>query len=275
MHPILFKFNLPQWLLKLLPFLPETISLYSYGVLIATGAFLVFLYTQKEAKKLGISTDKTADLFLWAILASFIGGKVFYYLQDPQIYIQNPSKLIPTGSGFVFYGSLLFAIPTMWYFFKKKQIPTRPMLDIIAFAGPIVHSMGRLGCFMAGCCHGLQCDPRYGIVFNHELTAAVPKGVPLIPTQLYEALALLIILALLFYLKAHKKFHGQLFLVYITTYAIWRSFIEILRGDYERGFVIDGYISNSQFISLLLLVFVFFIYKKWSKNAGNEPIKAH
>ena len=78
---------------------------------------------------------------------------------------------------------------------------------------------------------------------------------------------LLAILAILLIVKRFQRFDGQLFLLYLMLYAGGRSVIEEYRGDEERGFVFDGFFSNSQFIALILFLIAFYFYfKKWRES---------
>jgi phosphatidylglycerol:prolipoprotein diacylglycerol transferase len=115
------------------------------------------------------------------------------------------------------------------------------------------HVTGRLGCFAAGCCYGRQTDVSWAVVFTNPLAAAnvgTPLGVPLHPTQLYEAGAELLILVLLLVTERKGRlFAGRTFWLYMFLYAVSRFIIEIYRGD-PRGMVLG--FSTSQFISLVL-----------------------
>ncbi|MEM7548353.1 MAG: prolipoprotein diacylglyceryl transferase [Bacteroidota bacterium] len=265
MHPVLFRFETPGFLTGLFP---EVITIYSYGALIALGAIMGYFYTSYSAKKeLNISSDHVIDLMIYVIIAAVIGGRFFVFFEKPGYYFGNPANMFKLSSqGFVFYGSLIFAIPTMLLFFKWKKIPTLAMLDIMAFTGLTVHTFGRMGCFAAGCCYGKVHSGFPSIVFDHPNCAAKPLGEPLHPTQLYSVFMLLSIMAILFYLKPRKKFDGQLFLIYLGLYAFGRSIIEIFRGDIARGFVIEEVLSNSQLISILFVAVVAFFYVRLSKR---------
>lgn len=265
MHPVLFTWNLPEGLLNLLPFLPETLAPKSYGTLIALGVVAAWLYGVRESKKFGITRDTVTDMILWLILASFVGGKVLFYLEDPGYYFQNGRWSQSIGNGFVFYGSMLFTFPTLWWFFKKKNIPALKMIDVIAIGGALVHLIGRLGCFMAGCCHGVPTDSWVGVIFTDPICHAEPLGTPLHPTQLYSVGMLLIILSVLFLVKSKRKFDGQLFPIYLMLYSVGRSIIEEFRGDEARGFIMDGWLSHSQFISLFIFAGAAFLYYRFSK----------
>lgn len=259
MHPILFDAG--------------PVTIYTYGFLIAVGAALGFIYMARNGKRqYGITFDQANTLFILLVVAGMIGGKAFMIFEDPAYYLRNPGKLL-SGSGFVFYGSLLLCIPTMLWFFKRNKLPVLGMLDIMAIVTCIVHGFGRLGCFMAGCCFGLPTDSWLGVVFTDPACQAKPLNTPIHPTQLYESIFVFLLMAGLMFLKTRKKFDGQVFLVYLIVYACGRSVIEMFRGDIERGFLIKNLISNSQFISLVIVVAASYFYVKLNqkvKLTGNN-----
>jgi len=252
MHPVLFEIG--------------SLTVYSYGFMIALGVLCAVAYMFFQGRKdVGLTFDQANTLFLLIFIAAFIGGKVFLLLENPSLYMNNPSKLF-TGRGFVFYGSFLFAIPTMLWFFKKHKLNTYKMLDVMAVVTCIVHMFGRIGCFFAGCCYGKPTQGPLGVTFTHEACQA-PLNTPLIPTQLLEAgFIFLVMISLLIIKSKYQKFYGQLFLLYLILYAIGRSVLEIFRGDVARGFIIDGYLSHSQFIALLVVIVTGFVYVRWSKK---------
>lgn len=246
MHPILFEVG--------------SITVYTYGFCIAVGALLGFTYMYWQGKKqYGITFDQSNNLFIFLVLAGVIGGKLFMIFEDPALYLSNPKKLL-TGSGFVFYGSLLTAVPIMLWYFKKIKVPVLGMLDVMAAVTCIVHGFGRIGCFMAGCCYGLPTDSFLSVIFTSPVCQAEPLHTPLHPTQLYEATFIFTILIVLLTLKSKKQFDGQLFLIYLMVYAIGRGILELFRGDMERGFLIENILSNSQFISLLVFSVALYFY---------------
>ena len=258
MHPVLFEAG--------------PVTIYTYGFLIAIGAILGFLYMYRESKRLyGMSFDQANSLFILLIAAGVIGGKFFMIFEDPSEYLSHPGRLF-SSSGFVFYGSLLFCIPSMLFFFRYHKLPTLGMLDVMAIVTCIVHAFGRLGCFMAGCCYGLPTDSFLGVIFSDPACQAKPLHTPLHPTQLYESSFILILMLGLLVLKARKKFDGQVFLLYLMMYAAGRSVIEIFRGDISRGFVIDGILSNSQLISLIMIAVAGYFYVKLNRK-GNLGVR--
>ena len=238
--------------------------------LIALGILSSWIYGVKASKKFGVSRDTITDMFVWIMVSAFIGGKVLFYFENPSYYFsswENMTKNI--GNGFVFYGSMLFVIPTLWWFFRRKKIPAFKMLDVIAIGGAITHAFGRMGCFMAGCCHGVETDSFLGVVFSDPLCRAHPKGVPLHPTQLYSVFMLLIILVVLFIVKRRKKFDGQLFPIYLMMYAVGRAIIEMYRGDEARGYLFNGALSHSQFISIFIFAGAIWLYRYLQRKGAN------
>lgn len=244
-------------------------TIHTYGFMIMIGASLGFLYMSYTVKKeLGIEREKIQNLAIFIILSAFIGGKLFFYLENPSYYfgsLQNMKNNFRTG--FVFYGSLLFAIPVVIWFFKKEKWPVWSMMDRIAITACIIHGMGRLGCFFAGCCHGIPSNLPWAVTFTDPLSQAEPLNTALHPTQLYSATLIFSLLIILLMFKRHKRFEGQLFFIYIILYAAGRSLIEIVRGDEERGYIIDGIISHSQFISLIVISVAIWGYLKFKNSA--------
>jgi phosphatidylglycerol:prolipoprotein diacylglycerol transferase len=260
MHPILFEVG--------------NFTVYTYGFSIAIGALLGLTYMTWQGKKqFGLSFDTINSLFIFIVVAAIVGGKVFFFFEDPGYYTKNINKLF-AGSGFVFYGSFLFAVPVMLWFFKKYNIPTLAMLDIMAVVTCIVHGFGRIGCFMAGCCYGKPTGSIFGITFTNPVCQAKPLNTPLHPTQLYEASFIFCLLMLLFLLKSKKRFDGQLFLLYLILYASGRGVLEIFRGDVARGFIINNWLSHSQFISIIIIGVAVFYYFRLTKKSELWKTKA-
>ena len=140
------------------------------------------------------------------------------------------------------------------------------MLDVMAITTCLVHMFGRIGCFLAGCCYGKPTNSMLGVTFTDQACYASPLNTPLFPTQLMEALYIFLVMVILFFLKSKKQFHGQLFLLYLILYAIGRFVLEYFRGDAGRGYLVEGYVSHSQFIALCILAVVALVYSRWSKR---------
>src|SRR6218665_954752 len=262
MHPVLFSVD---------PFTIYTFSvgpftIYTYGFFISFGALLCLWYLYRQSKmRYNLTDEQIHNIFLIIIVASVVGGKLFMIFESPKNYFDNPKQLL-SRSGFVFFGALLACIPAMLWYFKKIKAPVLGMLDIMAGVACIVHGVGRFGCFFAGCCHGSSTDVPWAVTFTDpQCSARSFLGVPLHPTQFYEIAWIALVFAVILLAQKKKKFDGQLFLLYLILYSIGRSFIEIYRGDEERGFIF-GAVSNSQFISALVVAASVYFFIKLGKK---------
>ena len=237
----------------------HNITIYTYSVCIVVGTVIATHYAKWSAKK-ELNITLSNNLVYLIFIAGYIGGKLFFYLENPLYYLNKPSAILDTFSnGFVFYGSFITIIPVLIWYLKKQQIAILPILDIAAIAVTVVHAIGRLGCFSAGCCYGLPTNSSFGSVFP------LSHGQSVHPTQLYESFLLFSIMIFLTLFKKYKQFNGQLFLMYLGLYASGRIFLEFFRGD-TRGYLIGDLISHSQGIAMLFIMISTFFYYKLNKQ---------
>ena len=213
--------------------------IHSYGFLIAVGFLLCVWVAKREGQRIGLPGDKIVDLGFWSLLVGMIGSRILYILTLLPYYREHPAEMFYVWEGgLVFYGGPLACIPFFFWYTKHYKLPRWKVIDIGAMAVPLAHAFGRLGCLSVGCCHGKACDLPWAIRLNTELVEPSLRGVPIHPTQLYESLSLLLLFFGLRCMRFTKSFDGQIMCVYLITYSIIRSIIEIFRGDAIRGFVI-------------------------------------
>lgn len=239
MHPILVQLG--------------PLPIHTYGFLIALGFIIATQVMQYNAKQVGLDAEKIQDLIFGGLIVGFIGARLVFVLTRFSYFMENPIDIFKVWEGgLVFYGGPLATIPFIAWFAKKHKFQIWKTLDALAPGLVIAHAFGRLGCLAAGCCYGRPTGSNWGIILNSELVDPSMRGIHLHPTQIYESVSLFILFAGLMFLFKRRRFDGQVALVYLMTYPIIRSVIEIYRGDTIRGFVIDGILSTSQFISILV-----------------------
>ncbi len=190
--------------------------------------------------------------YIWVFTSAWLGAKFFFlFLLDESTIKQAAiTSNFWLGGGFVFYGGLIFgglALVSYAKYFKLKLSQFEFVIPVLC----IGHAVGRLGCFLAGCCFGDHCELPWSI---HQ------HGVDRHPVQLYEATALFILFFWLY--KRFKKNEG-IIKQYIISYALIRFVTEFFRGDEIRG-VYLGLFSTSQLISIVILVLFgsVFLYKR-------------
>jgi phosphatidylglycerol:prolipoprotein diacylglycerol transferase len=240
------------------------VTVYTYGVLLAAAYLLGLKLAMVRAKARGLDANRVLDLGIYIIISALIGAKLLLLITDFRTFTANPRELLTLArSGGVFYGGLILAVTVALLYIRKVGLPFWTTTDVFAPGIALGHVVGRFGCLFAGCCYGRPTTLPWGITFTDPFAAAnvgTPLGVPLHPTQLYEAGAeLLILIVLLTTEKKGRSFAGRTFWLYMLLYAISRFIIEFFRGD-ERGAV--GMFSTSQFISLVLapLAIVMLVY---------------
>ncbi len=230
----------------------------------------------------GLDPDQMWNLGGLAAFSGIIGAKVLMIVVDWRDYLANPERILSIAtlkSGGVFSGGLVLAIACSWWYVRKEKIPFLSAADVFAPGIALGHSIGRLGCFAAGCCYGRETHVPWAVTFHDPFAAefsGTPLNRPLHPTQLYEFVAELINFALLYWLCKRKKFEGQVIALFMIIYGIERYIFEFFRDDPGRGEVLGGFMTGTQLIAVGLVVSGFLIYmrrtplRSFQKLAGKE-----
>ena len=250
--------------------LPDKIfGLFSmYGLMIGVGIILCFVVLYVYGKHAKIN-NKFLDFVFYNGIVSIIGGFFFAYLFQAVLdYIKNPSAGFHfqnlTFMGGLIGGAVIFLIG---YFIFRNKYPKGEILKLLKIVPCcilIAHAFGRIGCFCAGCCYGIETDSWLGVEFPSH------PGVKVYPTQLFEAIFLFLLFGLCTLLFYKRDFKYNLPL-YMIAYGVFRFCIEFIRGD-DRGANILG-MSPSQFWSILLVlggIAVIFLIKYLYKKQGLE-----
>ena len=252
------------------------ITIYTYGVLLASAYLLGLKLATTRAKSRGLDAPRVLDLGIYIIISALIGAKLLLLVTDFQTFRNDPRELLTLArSGGVFYGGLIAAVAVCILQLRKHRLPLWPSGDLFAPGIALGYMVGRLGCLMAGCCYGKPTQVAWAITFTDpaaNLNVGTPLNVPLHPTQLYESAAgLVILLALLALEKKPHSYPGRTFWLYMLLYAISRYVIEIFRGD-ERGTV--GIFSTSQFISVIVAPLAIAMLIYLARTIAPEPKRA-
>lgn len=212
-------------------------------------------------KGLGLSyTDMMFGLVFFGA-GLLVGGHILFALLQVSTLWENKGYLFSDPisffsfafGGMVFYGGLIGALAVIPFYAKLMRLNLSEVVAVVIPVFPLAHGIMRIGCFLAGCCYGIEHE-MLGVVFTRSLSA--PNGIPLLPVQLYEAAGNFIIFAKT-WLYSKKREHPICILcLYVLSYAVMRFMLEFLRGDAVRGFI--GPMSTSQFISILIIVVCIF-----------------
>lgn len=243
----------------------------TYGFFVAFGYIAGVIYLRRNAS-LRIEPDKFWNLIFAILVGAILGGKIFYaaaFWDDfGYTFIERITNVIKDFRyGFVFYGGFTGAVLAGFVYARRISIPFWETADFAAPAIALGHSIGRLGCLAAGCCHGSPTTMPWAIVFNNPRCLVDERylGVGLHPTQLYESLGNFALFLLLHYcLGSSTRKKGAVILLYTAGYAVLRFMVEFYRGD-DRGNPILM-LSQAQFISVLCIIACLIIYRFLPQN---------
>ncbi|HHO54615.1 MAG TPA: prolipoprotein diacylglyceryl transferase [Deltaproteobacteria bacterium] len=259
MHPVLFELG--------------GLEIHTYGALGALAFVVGCALVLWRSHRLGLDFNQVADVIFWMAVSGLIGARLIFVLQQPSSIDRLGDLFDLRRGGLVFYGSFVVGIPAGFLLMWRSKLPIFAMWDIFGTAWPLSHAISRVGCFAAGCCWGLPSAGALATTFPEDSPLA-PGGVPLHPVQLYEAAALLGIAGITNLFYRHRRFDGQVCLLYLLLYAVVRSITEEFRGDLSRGYflpeLLGRSLSYSQGMSLVLAVVALAVFLVGARRAS-EP----
>ena len=224
-----------------------------YGVMSAVGLLACFAVLYAYMKKWKVKESFVDFIFFNGVASVIVGFGSAAVFQGFYNYLDNPEEGFHLDGGITFLGGLIggvvcflavYFVVVCWLKKDKYKIRLYQVISIIPCCILVGHAFGRIGCFFAGCCHGIQTDSIFGVQFP-ELPYRV------YPTQLYEAIFLFLLFGVCSLLALKKNFQHNMS-VYLIAYGIFRFLIEYLRGD-SRGSFIPG-ISPSQAWSIAMVI---------------------
>lgn len=249
MHPILIRYP---------------IIIRSWSLIFTLAVILSVILCVSKGKKKGESSQFLWSFCLWLIIIGIVGARILHVVLYPSFY--HSLKDVIWDGGLILHGGLglSFIVGLIWLKLSKRSFwkITNLLSPYIALG----FSIGRVGCFLNGCCYGIPC--KFGVIFpKNSLAGSIFPNQPLFPTQLISSINLFLIFLLL--TKYEMKFSPFSLLWFFLFYSIHRFLIEFPRADYPK---IIFYLTLPQIISIIVIVssgFLLYYYKK-SEKGGRE-----
>ncbi len=236
----------------------SSFTIYSWGLMIAVGFELAILYFFFSIKKEQLPLNFILNLIIGIIVFSIIGARILHVLMYLPYYTLYPLRIIRLWEGgMTLQGGLIFSISFSIYYIKTHHLPLDKIADCAAPAIAFGFSIGRIGCFLNGCCYGLPSS--FGFVFPLNSPAGeFSSGQTLFPTQLISSLNLLIMGIVLHLLRKKNIARDRLLPLFLILYSVHRFLIEFLRGDTSP---VAFNLTSFQIISIILALFSFIWWK--------------
>lgn len=233
-----------------------------YGIIIAFGFLFAYFVISKEAKRTGQNDELYLDLILWLIVPAILGARIYYILFRWSDYFQKGKGFVQTlkdvinirNGGLAIYGGVIAGVAVAILFAKKKKVSFALLADTATMGLLLGQIMGRWGNFFNREAFGDYTDSLFamsiptdyfgssigGLVNSGVITLEMAEHVSMYdgmywitvhPTFLYESLWNLALLIFILIYRKHKKFDGELGLMYLWGYGLGRVWIEGLRTD--------------------------------------------
>jgi len=197
----------------------------AYGVMLFLAALTAYLSLAHFSRREKLDFDKIGKLFFIAFLSALLGARLFYAVE----HHLPPLQVFKVWEGGLdFFGGFIVAAAAVGLGVFYFRLPFWKVGDIAAVSLILAHSVGRLSCWLAGCCYGKPTDLPIGVVFPEGSVA--PSGIPLYPTQLMEATGNFLGFLFLKWVYGRKPFDGSIFALYLIWYGTERFLLEYIRA---------------------------------------------
>ena len=239
-------------------------EIHMYGLMAGIGLIVVIFAAQALGRRRGHEPYDFLPAMLVMAAFAIVFASLLYGLTNAEYLalvfthadsFESPFAFLQAVAaafaGMVFYGGALGCIVGMKVWTRATKRAPEDYFDLLAVCIPLFHAFARIGCFLGGCCYGIESD--VGFVYTDDPIAEA-NGVRRFPVQLLESGCEAALFALLLWLCLRERQRGGLIWVWLGSYAAVRFLDEFLRGDAYRGFL--GPFSTSQWISLAILVVV-------------------
>lgn len=240
-------------------------SIHSYGLCIAAGVALALILGLHDKRVSAVlSREHLFSLLNLSIVSGVFGGRLFHVLTEPEQYRTVMDIFAFWEGGFAVLGTLIAIIVSVGLYLWKRHLLVWRILDLAGIYAPLIQGFGRIGCFCAGCCYGVECSSWWAITYTHPLSLA-PLGIPLCPVQLLNAAALIGLFLLCYFLPLSRvpgvtglsAFAGLLLIRFMGDF--WRGDASGIAGFGDFMFSVHQLVS----FALLACVLVAILFLVW------------
>lgn len=248
MKPILFQIGeiaIPSYLLML-----------SLSFIVGS---LLFIYSYRRKN---ISINKLFGLIISIQVTAILGSRLLFILSNYSQFESDLSMMFSLSpGGFAVNGGLILGLAAGILYIRLNNLPFWDISDFTASPMALGICLTRIGCFLGGCCYGKETHFFTGVRFPDTSLVAQKYGVSHLvhPTQLYESFFGLIVFIVFLIIRKRRKFPGQIFLLFLTLYLLFRILNDIFRGDITHNYIFN--LSQTQLIGVILILAAIIAYR--------------
>jgi phosphatidylglycerol:prolipoprotein diacylglycerol transferase len=243
----------------------------AYGVFVLLGFLLGLRYALWQIRRrppaagqAPITAEHIFDFSVIGLLSGIIGARLLYVLLDLGTYMKNPGEVLKLWSGgLTIVGGLLAGMLWAWWFCRKRKLQFLQLVDRLIPSFALAYAVGRIGCFLNGCCYGTACDLPWAVRF--QTGSANGWTEPSHPAQLYSTIANLAFFGLLHWRSQKPYKPGEIFYGYLVLYCLYRFADEIVRKGASAEVLAYG-LTQAQTAMLAALPVVAWLY--WRSVRG-------
>ncbi|MDR1396117.1 MAG: prolipoprotein diacylglyceryl transferase [Desulfarculales bacterium] len=241
MHPVLMTLG--------------SFTLYSYGLMLALGVLAGTVLNCALARSNGLGKEQIQSAVLWIMVCALLGTRIFYVLINLPEFAADPVRMLYIWEGgMVFYGGLIGGIAAALFLARRWKISVLRLFDNLAPGLALGQALGRVGCFLAGCCYGIPYQGWGAVVFTDPHSLA-PRNLSLFPSQLFEAGAMLLITAaLLAFWKKRGVRAGRVACLFGILAGLERIAAEQLRGDFRGAAWGNDFFTPTIIIAIIMVL---------------------
>jgi phosphatidylglycerol:prolipoprotein diacylglycerol transferase len=261
----------------------------SFGLMMFLSFIVGAWLLGKQLQRYGLPKEYAWDMLAWIAIGGVLGAKLWYLALNYQDLFANPLRELTSRGGLVWYGGLVGGILAYYFQVRARKLPMAVMYDATAPALAAAYAVGRMGCFLVGDDYGRYTTSAIGMSFPEgappttagnlrRLGSEIPGNIPdtaiveVIPTQLIEVAAGIVMFFILWQIGKRQLRTGQLFSLFLLFYSIERFLVEFVRAKGDR---VIGVLSTSQIASILLFAVAAWLWYHRGRVGDPAPTPPH
>ncbi len=257
------------------------IPIRSFGIMVLAGFLLGLWYAMGAARRRmagrkpddpgAITPDHVFDMALMALFVCIIGARILYVLLDLSEFRERPWDVVKIWTGGIsIHGAIVSGLLFLWWYSRRHKLPYLAFADIVAPTFALGYAIGRIGCFLNGCCYGHACSLPWAVRFYRDGQGSALTE-PSHPTQLYATAMNLLIFFALDRWSRRKHRDGEIFLAYLALYCVYRFIDEIFRKGATADIFFAG-LTHAQAFSLVALPVILYFFFRLRRSPAAQPV---